>query len=132
MSQDIFVELKEADFQEVLHIRDHQILMDAEKEFGGQDTGPSPHDLLAGALASCKSMTMRMYAKRKGWNVEGLKVTVVLTEVDRTHTRFDVEIELPFHLNVEEKERLIEISKKCPVHRMISGQVEIVTNGAPA
>ncbi len=115
------------DFQEKITIGKHTFILDSEEELGGKDLGPSPHDILTAALLGCKAMTMRMYAKRKGWDLTGLKLSATQTNIDRTHTRFDVKIELPAHLSEEEKSRLIDISKKCPVHRILENQVEINT-----
>lgn len=115
------------DFQEEITIGKHILTLDAEEEQGGADVGPTPHDVLTAALLGCKAMTMRMYAKRKGWDLTGLKLSATQTNVDRTHTRFEVQIDLPAHLSEEEKSRLIDISKKCPVHRILENNVEIIT-----
>ena len=121
-------ETQPEDFKETVTIGRHKIVLDAPQEDGGQDVGPAPHDLLTAALVSCKTMTMRMYAKRKGWDLTGMTVTGNQIPVDRNLTRFEVKISLPAHLGVGEKERLLDISKKCPVHRTISNQVEIETS----
>lgn len=120
-------ETQPGDYKETVTIGDHSLILDASKEDGGQNLGPAPHDLLTAALVSCKAMTMRMYAKRKGWDLTGMTVTGNQIPVDRNNTRFEVTIKLPPHLGVGEKERLLDISKKCPVHRAIVGQVEIET-----
>tara|TARA_Y100001935_G_scaffold252439_1_gene256357 strand:- start:5393 stop:5791 length:399 start_codon:yes stop_codon:yes gene_type:complete len=119
------------DYQETLKIGDFEILLDSEVETGGGDKGPTPHDLLTGALLGCKSMTMRMYAKRKGWDLTGLKLSANQIKVDRKHTRFEVQIQFPDHLDQEQKDRLIDISGRCPVHLSIVGQVDIEAKEAP-
>lgn len=124
----VCVESLNEDFQDKVTIGKHSFILDSAIDIGGGDLGPSPHDLLTAALLSCKSMTMRMYAKRKGWDVMGLKLTGKQTKITRNHTRLEVTIELPSHLQEEEKNRLIDISKKCPVHRTLEGQVEIITH----
>ena len=124
---EVTCESQPQDFQELVSIGKHKLLLDASVEDGGQDTGITPHDLLTASLVSCKTMTMRMYAKRKGWDLTGLKITGKQIPVDRTLTRFEIQITLPAHLGAGEKERLLDISKKCPVHRAISNQVEIQT-----
>lgn len=119
------VESLNSDFQEKLTIGKHTYILDAEVEKGGGDVGPSPHDLLTASLLACKSMTLRMYAKRKGWDLTGLKLTGEQVQIDRHQTQFKVTIFFPPHLDQESRDRLVEISKKCPVHRTLEGKVEI-------
>jgi putative redox protein len=91
---------------------------------GGNDLGPSPQELLAASLASCTAVTMEMYAKRKGWNVDGLQVDVEYAPAERgAPTRFELVMRMPAHLTDEQVERLQVIAAKCPVHRTLEGEV---------
>ena len=91
---------------------------------GGDDLGPSPQELLAAALASCTAVTMEMYAKRKGWNIDGLAVDVDYTPAERgCPTQFELVMKMPAHLSEEQVERLQVIAAKCPVHRTLEGEV---------
>src|SRR5437868_1554119 len=111
-------------FTHQVDIRQHQLTADEPTDHGGDDEGPSPQELLAASLASCTAITMEMYAKRKGWNVEGLEVDVNYTPADRgCVTRFEMVMKMPAHLSEEQVERLQVIAAKCPVHRTLEGEV---------
>jgi putative redox protein len=113
-----------AKFTNDLKVREHALTADEPKDLGGDDLGPSPQELLAASLASCTAITMEMYAKRKGWNVEGLEVDVNYTPADRgCVTRFEMVMKMPAHLSEEQVERLQVIAAKCPVHRTLEGEV---------
>jgi putative redox protein len=102
----------------------HRLVSDEPPEQGGHDEGPSPQELLAASLASCTAITMEMYAKRKGWDVSGLEVDCKYTPADRgCVTRFELVMKMPPHLSEEQVERLQVIAAKCPVHRVLEGEV---------
>jgi putative redox protein len=102
----------------------HTITADEPKDHGGDDSGPSPQELLAASLASCTAITMEMYARRKGWDVTGLAVDCVYTPAERgCPTKFAMVFHLPAHLTDEQAERLQVIAAKCPVHRTLEGEV---------
>jgi putative redox protein len=103
---------------------DHVITVDEPPESGGDDLGPSPQELLAAALASCTAVTMEMYARRKGWDTNGLAVDCNYTPAERgCPTRFELVLKLPAHLEDDQIERLAVIAAKCPVHRTLEGEV---------
>jgi putative redox protein len=105
-------------------VRDHHLVADEPQDQGGADEGPSPQELLAAALASCTAITMEMYAKRKGWNVDGMEVDARYIPAERgCPTRFDLVMRMPAHLTEEQAERLRVIAAKCPVHRTLEGEV---------
>ncbi len=107
-----------------LEVRKHRLTADEPEDMGGDDMGPSPQELLAASLASCTAITMEMYAKRKGWNVDGLVVDVDYTPAERgCVTRFELVMRMPAHLSEEQVERLQVIAAKCPVHRTLEGEV---------
>src|SRR5215468_1623725 len=81
----------------------HKITADEPESQGGADLGPSPQELLSAALASCTAVTMEMYAKRKGWNVDGLEVDVDYTPAERgCATNFKLVMKMPAHLSEEQ------------------------------
>ena len=81
-------------------VREHRLTADEPPSHGGEDSGPSPQELLAASLASCTAITMEMYAKRKGWDVAGLRVDVEYTPAERgCMTRFDLVMHMPAHLS---------------------------------
>jgi putative redox protein len=105
-------------------VREHHLTADEPEDHGGDDLGPSPQELLAASLASCTAITMEMYAKRKGWNVDGMQVDCEYTPADRGHvTRFELVMRMPAHLTDEQVEKLRVIAAKCPVHRTLEGEV---------
>src|SRR3954449_2668131 len=107
-----------------LKVRNHALTADEPEELGGDDMGPSPQELLAASLASCTAITMEMYAKRKGWNVEGLEVDVNYMPADRgCVTRFEMVMKMPAHLSEEQVSKLQVIAAKCPIHRTLEGEV---------
>jgi putative redox protein len=107
-----------------VRVRSHTITADEPREDGGDDAGPSPQELLAASLASCTAITMEMYAKRKGWDVSGVRVDCEYTPAERGHpTQFRLVIKMPAHLPEEQVERLAVIAAKCPVHRTLEGEV---------
>jgi putative redox protein len=105
-------------------IREHRITADEPHETGGQDLGPSPQELLAASLASCTAITMEMYADRKGWDVGEIVVDVDYEPAQRgSPTRFTMDIQLPKELPEEQRQRLMQIAAKCPVHRTLESEV---------
>jgi|SRR3954447_7022901 len=105
-------------------IRDHSLTVDEPADQGGEDTGPSPQELLAASLASCTAITMEMYAQRKGWDVGAVEVTCDYTPAERgCPTRFNLIMRFPDDLPDEQVERLRVIAAKCPVHRTLDGEV---------
>ena len=111
-------------FTHDLKVRKHRMTADEPEDMGGEDMGPSPQELLAASLASCTAITIEMYAKRKGWNVDGLEVACDYTPAERgAVTRFELVMRMPAHLSDDQVERLQIIAAKCPVHRTLEGEV---------
>jgi putative redox protein len=105
----------------------------------GTDTGPSPYELLLGALGACTSMTLRLYAQRKGMDLQRITVTLRHSRIhaeDCTDCetkeglldRIDREIELSGNLDEAQKLQLLEIAKRCPVHRTLNSEINIQTS----
>jgi putative redox protein len=111
-------------FRHDVRVRSHTITADEPREQGGDDAGPSPEELLAASLASCSAITMEMYAKRKGWDVAGLRVDCEYLPAERGHpTQFKLVMRMPAHLDQEQVDRLTAIAARCPVHRTLEGEV---------
>ena len=109
-----------------VELNGHSIVFDEPESAGGTDQGPSPTRTLAAALAACTAITMEMYADRKGWDVGDLEVEAEM-EFGRSSApeSFVVTLRLPEELSEEQRERLRVIAGKCPVHRALSGEIEI-------
>ena len=111
-------------FRQVIRIRDHQLTADEPTDKGGDDSGPSPEELLAASLASCTAITMEMYARRKGWDLGDVEVACDYTSAERgCPTSFDLVMRFPDTLSDEQVERLRVIAAKCPIHRTLEGEV---------
>ena len=114
----------------------HIFIADEPEDMGGLDTGPAPYDMLLAALGSCTSMTIRMYADQKKWPLEG--VTVELThrkETGADNVKRDVitrEISLEGPLDDTQRQRLLEIANKCPIHKTLESKPDIQSVLAPA
>ena len=107
-----------------VEIRSHVVVADEPTDKGGADSGPSPEELLAASLASCAAITMAMYANRKGWDIGEMVVDVNYGPAHRgSPTRFQLEARLPRDVSEEQRERLMQIAAKCPVHRTLEGEV---------
>ena len=131
----VIVESGEGLRQEIT-IRNHAIVADEPADLGGTDAGPNPYDLLLSALGSCTAMTLVMYARRKKWPVEHVRVEL---DHSRVHARDcedceDKDVRLDYfrkHITVtgdlteEQRVRLHEIAQKCPVHRTLMGTIRI-------
>ncbi len=116
----------------------HSLLADEPEDVGGEDQGPSPYQLLTAALGACTAMTVRMYADRKGWDLREVKVHV---NHDKRHSddcvdcekasskldHFDRILEIDSDLDENQRNKLMEIANKCPVHRTLESDVVIKT-----
>jgi putative redox protein len=110
--------------RQAVRIRDHQLTIDEPTDKGGEDQGPSPQEILAASLAACTAITMEMYAKRKGWDVGDVVVEVDYEPAQRgSPTRFQMAVKLPKELPEEQRDKLMQIVAKCPVHRTLEGEV---------
>ncbi len=116
----------------------HRLIADEPVAVGGSGTGPSPYDYLVSALGACTSMTLRMYADRKEWPLESIVVRLKhrkvhardCSECESKSGRIDVverEIELRGPLDAEQRERLLEIADRCPVHRTLHSEIRVET-----
>jgi putative redox protein len=111
-------------FQHDIEIRNHEIHADEPEENGGDDAAPSPQELLAASLASCTAITIEMYARRKGWDIGDVGVDVDYEPAQRgSPTKFKMVLNLPKELPEDQRERLMQIAAKCPVHRTLEGEV---------
>jgi len=110
-----------------------------EPEPAGTDTGPSPYELLLSSLGACTSMTLRLYAQRKGFDLRRITVRLQHHRIYAEDCRdcetkqgmvdhIDREIELTGNLSEEQKQRLLEIAERCPIHRTLTSEIRIQTS----
>ena len=116
----------------------HQLAADEPRPIG-DDAGPGPYDLLLAALGACTSMTVRMYANRKGWQLERVRVTLRHSRIHAEdcadcETRIgwidhiDRDLELTGDLDDTQRQQLLHIAERCPVHQTLTSEVDIATS----
>lgn len=104
------------------------VIADEPVDIGGKDLGFSPKELLGSALAACTSATLRMYADRKGWDLQEVKIDIDLEfNKDDNKTVINRKLQLAGNLDDAQKERLLVIANACPVHKILSNPIEINT-----
>jgi putative redox protein len=118
----------EGQFQVRIESGPHSFLMDEPSAAGGLDSGPNPFDLLCSALAGCTLMTLKLYADRKGWALDQLNVHVIHhKEAAEAKDRFECIVELG-NVTSEQRERLLDIASRCPVHLVLERGAEVPTS----
>ena len=116
----------------------HAIVADEPGDYGGTDTGPTPVELLGSALGSCKAITARMYAERKGWPLTGVRADVNHSRVKPAsgdgppEDRYTVELTFEGDLTDEQHARLLDIAERCPVQKMLQNQTRVESGLANA
>ena len=139
----VVVQTASGKFTQTVHAGRHHFLADEPKRYKGDDLGPSPYDLLLAGLGACTSMTMKMYAERKGWPLQSARVTL---SHDRIHAkdcedceeregqieRISRKIQLEGPLDEAQRKRLMEIADRCPVHRTLRSHPHIRTVEEPS
>jgi uncharacterized OsmC-like protein len=137
-ASDVIVRGNAGGFAQSVEVAGHRFSADEPVAFGGTNSGPSPYDLLLAALGSCTSMTIGLYARRKGWPLESVKVTLRHSKIHATDCeecetkegkidRIEREIHLAGTLTPEQHAKLLEIADKCPVHRTLISEINIKT-----
>ncbi len=128
----------EDNFSTKMKVGNHYMMADEPTSFGGNDFGPSPYELVSAGLSACTAMTIQMYVKRKGWNLQNVEVhtsygKVHATDCDdceNTNSKIDTfnrEIKLTGNLDSKQVERILKIADKCPVHRTLHNTVKVIT-----
>ena len=125
-----------------IDVRGHQLTADEPKDQGGNDAGPNPYELLLSALGSCTAITVRMYAQRKGWPLESIEVAL---QHERIHAEDCAEcdtregfldritklITLRGPLDAEQRQRLMDVSERCPVQKTLQHEIHIESRFTP-
>lgn len=134
----IIVHTGNAGYQTEINANGHTLLADEPVSVGGTNTGPTPYDLLVAGLGACTSITLRMYANRKQWPLEAIDVRlkhqkIYAKDCEECETKegkvdeIEREIELHGPLDETQKQRLLEIADRCPVHRTLHSEVSVKT-----
>ncbi|WP_143306801.1 OsmC family protein [Chitinophaga vietnamensis] len=132
MDEDVKVSLAHVPYQVSVDAREHRWLADEPENAGGGNTGPQPGELLLSSLGACTAITLKMYANRKKWPLDDIEVTLRYNKALKTpaapnDTWIEREIHLRGDLNEEQRNRLLEIAEQCPIHKLLSNPVHIIT-----
>ncbi|WP_420322959.1 alpha/beta fold hydrolase [Flagellimonas sp.] len=125
-------------FTTQMKVGNHYMIADEPESYGGNDFGPSPYELVSAGLSACTVMTIQMYTKRKGWTVDNVEVH---TSYSKSHAEdcencesdsakidtFHREIKLTGDLDDKQKARIMQIADKCPVHKTLHSETQIIT-----
>lgn len=136
MTRNVTIAEGEVRYSQIISAGPHQLRGDEPVDVGGSDTGPNPYDLLLAALGSCASITVRMYADRKQWPLKSVHIELLYGGVHAedsaacdTGTRMITGIEMAVSfagdLSEQQRQRLLEIANKCPVHRTLTSRIQI-------
>lgn len=110
-----------------LKIGSHQLIAGLSASEGGQNEGPTPHELVEAGLAACTILTCQLYARRKQWPLEGIDVKVEITKEERGQAHFVVRVHFAGPLSDEQRDRLRDISARCPIHRLLESEITLET-----
>jgi putative redox protein len=138
-SRRVIARIEKGSYTTEIKAGEHCLISDEPVKDGGEDLGPTPYDLLTAGLGACTAMTVEMYAKRKGWDLKEARIHLEhgkiyskdCEECEQTTAKIDHilrEIELEGELTDEQKQRLLEIADKCPVHKTLSSRTHITTS----
>ncbi len=130
-NKNVSVVLSEKNYLAEVKARNHFLVIDEPVASGGDDNGPTPVEYLLTAVGGCVSITLRMYAERKGWDVG--KITVNLSQKEQLTPNgikksLVEEISFENEVTEEQKTKLLAIAGKCPVAKMVKGETEIATS----
>jgi len=118
--------IRETRYKVAISTGGHALTADEGPALGGQDAGPAPYDLLLASLGACTSITLKMYAERKGWDLRALSVDLKLRkEGERTH--IDRVLHVTGALNAEQRARLADIAERTPVTLTLKAGADILT-----
>jgi putative redox protein len=121
-------------FVQKIKVGQHSFKADESVDVGGRDLGPSPHELLLAALGACASITVRMYAERKQWPLDGVRIELSYAQTHASVTGSgdvrnaeEIEMAISFwgYLSDEQREKLLQVAGKCPVHRILTSSIPI-------
>lgn len=118
-------------------IGDFSLILDEPKDVGGDNKGPSPYEVMMAALGACTSMTMLMYARKKGWDLQDVQIELTQEKIhaedcetcETKSGRLDKitrDIKIRGNINDDQKNRLLEIAERCPVHRTLTSENLII------
>jgi uncharacterized OsmC-like protein len=138
---DVIVRGSAAGFAQAVEVGPHRLAADEPLAYGGTELGVSPYDLLLAALGTCTSMTIGLFARRKGWPLDDITVSLRHSKIyaadcaecetkEGRIDRIEREIHLTGALSAEQRAKLMEIADRCPVHQTLVSEINIRTKAA--
>ena len=129
MSSSVRVSSAGANFATEIVAGNHHLVADEPVAAGGGDVGPAPKEILLSALGACTAITVRMYAARKGWKLEGIDVELAFNPDGKPAAGSDIRRTIALHGELDEaqRQRLLQIANACPIHKVLSGEIRIAT-----
>lgn len=131
MANDVQVTIGKEKYATTVRYGELEITADEPEDLGGQNKGLTPHQLLLSSVGTCKAITMKMYADRKGWSLEHIDIQLE-SEVQRSErqqtTFIRCNIVVTGDLDDEQKQRIYQIGEKCPIHKILENPVVIESN----
>ncbi len=130
MEESVKVSIANIPYQVSVDTRGHRWLSDEPEDIGGGDTAPSPGELLLSSLGACTAITVKMYANRKKWPLEDVEIELAFNgelKPDPLTTVIERNIVFKGDLTDEQRARLLQIADACPVHKVLSNPIKIIT-----
>ncbi|MHA7811896.1 MAG: OsmC family protein [Phycisphaerales bacterium] len=123
------VTLGTQDYRTRVIARSHEFFVDEPGELNGADTAQDPYETLLGALGACKAITVRMYAQRKGWDLQEVRLDLAHSRPNGRGNPEQIDISISFigELDGDQRKRLKEIANACPVQKTITGELSVNT-----
>lgn len=121
-------------YRQRISIDTHELFADVDASVGGENSAPDPHDLLDSSLAACTAITLSMYAKRRGISLSGIDIGVERDASKEKNGEYNLVLNIQFvgSLSDEQKQQLLGIIEKCPIHKLLShATINITTHHQP-
>ncbi len=137
MTQVLVSNSAEKGMQHEISSGSHKWIADANKDIGGDESGPDPHQLLLASLGACTSMTLKVFAQRRGWKLDEVRIKLNEETVDdpsspgKKMSKITREIEVKGDLSQEQMTTLKTIADKCPIHKILTESKQILTQLEP-
>jgi putative redox protein len=125
---DVVITSDSSKYKTTIKAGKHTLIADEPFAVGGGELGPMPSEFLAAALGSCTNITIRMYAERKGFPLESVEISINIDKISADDNKFIRKLKLNGNLTDEQRERLLQVANACPVHKILSGKIQIETS----
>lgn len=109
-------------YRQRISVDAHELFADVDASVGGEDSAPDPHSLLDSSLAACTAITLSMYAKRRGMPLDGINIDIARDSSKEKNGEYNLALNIHFvgSLSEDQKQQLLGIIDKCPIHKLLS------------